>query len=109
MSPIDVTGERLADDAIYLNEDRYEKPKELFKFLADNKDKLIATKRAQVVTKDMPVIITPTIVFDSKLMAKKAAGEPIESANLSSLKVVCIINTTNFLDSHMDLHLISFY
>lgn len=28
-------GERIADDAIYLNEDRYEKPKELFKFIAD--------------------------------------------------------------------------
>lgn len=79
--------------------------KELFKFLADNKDKLIATKRAQVVTKDMPVLVSPTIVFDSKLMAKKAAGDPIDSTNLSSLKVVVIINTTNFLDSHMDLHL----
>jgi len=28
-------GKRLADEGIYLNEDRYEKPKELFKFIAD--------------------------------------------------------------------------
>ena len=77
--------------------------KELFKFLADNKDKLIATKRAQVVTKDMPVIIAPTIVHDAKGANKEYS--PVDSANLGSLKVVCIINTTNFLDSHMDLHL----
>lgn len=76
--------------------------KELFKFLADNKDKLIATKRAQVVTKDMPVIVAPTIVH-AKTKANKA--EDFETEGKSSLKVVVIINTTNFLDNHMDLHL----
>lgn len=79
--------------------------KELFKFLADNKDKLIATKRAELKKKDMPILINPTIVYDAKLKAKKESGEPIDATNLKSLKVVAIINTTNFLDSHMDLHL----
>jgi len=31
---MDLPGQRVADDPIYLNEDRYEKPKELFKFIA---------------------------------------------------------------------------
>lgn len=77
--------------------------KELFKFLADNKDKLIAQKKAVKKEVDCGVIVSPTIVFDSKLR-KKAAGEP-DPSSLNSLKVVCIINTTNFLDSHQDLHL----
>lgn len=79
--------------------------KELFKFLADNKDKLIATKRAELKKKDMPILVSPTVVFDAKLKAKKEAGEPVDPSNLNSLKVICIINTTNFLDSHQDLHL----
>ena len=74
--------------------------KELFKFLADNKDKLIAQKKAILKTEDMGVLVQPTFVVKST--ANKAAVNP---ENLSSLKVVCIINTTNFLDSHMDLHL----
>jgi len=79
--------------------------KELFKFLADNKDKLIARKKAVKKEVDCGVIVSPTIVFDAKLSAKKAAGEPVDASTLNSLKVVCIINTTNFLDSHQDLHL----
>ena len=79
--------------------------KELFKFLADNKDKLIAQKKAEFKKKDMPFIVSPTVVYDKKQIARKTAGEPIDPSTLNSLKVVCIINTTNFLDSHMDLHL----
>jgi hypothetical protein len=79
--------------------------KELFKFLADNKDKLIATKKAVKKEVDCPVIINPTVVFDAKTAARKAEGQAVDAANLASLKVVCVINTTNFLDSHMDLHL----
>lgn len=79
--------------------------KELFKFLADNKDKLIAQKRAELKKKDMPVLVDPIIVTDAKHRAIKEAGKPADIASISSLNVVCIINTTNFLDSHMDLHL----
>jgi hypothetical protein len=78
--------------------------KELFKFLADNKDKLIAQKKAVKKEVDMPVIINPTIVFDAKHKALKE-DQPIDITSLKSLKVVCIINTTNFLDAHQDLHL----
>jgi hypothetical protein len=76
--------------------------KELFKFLSDNKDKLIAQKKAIIKKEDCGVILAPTIVVDPKFVNKSA---PVDSSSMASLKVVCIINTTNFLDSHMDVHL----
>jgi hypothetical protein len=79
--------------------------KELFKFLSDNKDKLIAQKKAVIKKEDCGVILSPTIVIDPKQKANKAENGTIDPVNLTSLKVVCIINTTNFLDSHMDVHL----
>jgi hypothetical protein len=78
--------------------------KELFKFLAENKDKLIAQRKAVIKKEDCGVLLVPTIVIDHKKTNKAEAGI-IDPVNLKSLKVVCIINTTNFLDSHMDVHL----
>lgn len=75
--------------------------KELFKFLVENRDKLIAQKKAVKKEADCPVIVSPIVVTDPKV--SKKAGEKID--NLNSLKVICVINTTNFLDSHNDLHL----
>ena len=71
--------------------------KELFKFLADNKDKLIAQKKAVKKESDCSVAVAPIIVHEK-------VNKAVDS-NLDSLKVVCIINTTNFLDSHGDVHL----
>jgi hypothetical protein len=79
--------------------------KELFKFLAENKDKLIAQKKAVIKKEDCGVILAPTIVIDPKHKAIKTVNGIVDPVNLTSLKVVCIINTTNFLDSHMDVHL----
>jgi hypothetical protein len=79
--------------------------KELFKFLAENKDKLVAQKKAVKKEADCPVIVKPIIVTDPKLSANKAEGEMMDPMNINSLKVVVVINTTNFLDSHNDLHL----
>jgi hypothetical protein len=79
--------------------------KELFKFLNDNHDKLVAQKKAIFKKEDMSLPIYPTIVFDSKHIATKQQDQPINPLKLDSLKVVCIINTTNFLDSHMDVHI----
>ena len=75
--------------------------KELRKFLFDNKDRLIAQKKAVKKEVDCSVIVRPVIVHDPKF-ANKAVQNPV---NMDSLKVVCVINTTNFLDSHMDVHL----
>lgn len=79
--------------------------KELFKFLSDNRDKLIAQKKAVKKEVDCSVIVKPTLVIEQKRGANKADLMMMIPANMDSLKVVCVINTTNFLDSHNDLHL----
>ena len=71
--------------------------KDLFKFLTENREKLIAQKKAVKKESDCPVIVSPVIVTEKTI---KAA--PIKK---DSLTAVCVINTTNFLDSHNDLHL----
>jgi hypothetical protein len=78
--------------------------KELFKFLSENRDKLIAQKKAVKKEADCPVIVLPTIVRNQKESANKAM-KPEDMMTADSLKAVCIINTTNFLDSHGDVHL----
>jgi hypothetical protein len=77
--------------------------KELFKFLVENRDKLIAQKKAVKKEADCPVIVAPIIVHDAKKKANKAEGDDL--LQMDSLKVVVVINTTNFLDTHCDLHL----
>ena len=77
--------------------------KELFRFLAENRDRLIAQKKAVIKKEDCGVIVNPTIVIKNNSTNK--ANTNIDPSNLANLKVVCIINTTNFLDSHMDVHL----
>jgi len=77
--------------------------KELFAFLLENRDKLIAQKKAVKKEADCPVHIAPVIVNDVK-KASKAETKPGDKKS-DSIKVVVVINTTNFLDSHNDLHL----
>jgi Zn ribbon nucleic-acid-binding protein len=75
--------------------------KELFKFLTENREKLIAQKKAVKKESDCPVIVAPIIVSTKKEMGVFSGIRE----GKESLKVVCVINTTNFLDSHNDLHL----
>jgi hypothetical protein len=84
------------------DESKFKTKKELFKFLFENKDSLSAQKMANLKTADC-VSFSPTIIR-SKEDADKA-NEPIDVANLSELKVVVIINTTNLMDSHADVHI----
>ncbi len=73
----------------------------LQKFLFENKSTLIAQKGA--VLKEADGIGLSSIQFANKKGADKS--EPIDAANLSELYVKAIINTTNIIDSHMDLHI----
>lgn len=84
----------------------FETKKELFKFLASNRDKLIAQKKAVIKHADCPVVVKPVFVIDpAKKSVNKAAEAPSELIKQDSIKVICVINTTNFLDSHNDLHI----
>lgn len=74
--------------------------KELFAFLVENKAQLIAQKKAVKKEVDCSVLVAPVRVSE-KVSAKKE----IANTDPDVMKVVCVINTTNFLDSHNDLHL----
>ncbi len=82
---------------------KFETKKELFSFLIENKDKIIAQKKS-IKKKADGFLHIHTIDNKGKLKANKA-NEPIDITNISELKVVAIINTTNFMDSHMDVHI----
>jgi len=86
------------------NDLEFKTKKEMFRFMAGNRDKLIAQKKAVMKQGDCPVIIDPIIALEPKAAAKKAIGEQIEPSDIKSLNVEAVINTTNFMDKHDDVH-----
>jgi len=82
----------------------YATKKEMYSALVENKDILIAQKKAIKKEVDCGVVVNPIIVRD-KQEANKQDGDIIDPINLNELKVVVIINTTNFLDKHGDVHI----
>jgi len=77
--------------------------KELFQFLSENREKVIAQKKAVKKEADCPILVAPVLTYGYKTNANKA--DQIAPSDFNSLKAVCVINTTNFMDSHDDLHL----
>lgn len=75
--------------------------KELFKFLVENKETLIRQKKAILKHGD------GYLYAGGKSMkgdgSTKAA--PVDITDKTELKVIAIINTTNWMDSHKDVHL----
>lgn len=78
---------------------RFQTNKELFDFLSSNKDALIATKMATIKHADS---VCYDCFISSINVANKAEGI---SSNPNVLTVKAVINTTNILDSHGDVHL----
>jgi hypothetical protein len=74
---------------------------ELFKALRENKADLIATKKMTVKEADAVVFVPP--VVDSKGETIKA--DTVDTADVTSIKAELVINTTNLMDSHSDVHL----
>ena len=72
---------------------------ELFDFLVKNKSTLIAQKKAELKRAD-------AISFAPQLVLLKQDADKSESKveNINELKVTAVINTTNLLDSHGDVH-----
>lgn len=74
---------------------------ELFKKLRENKSILIAQKKMQNK-------FTDAFDFTSVLVKEKISSDKTESEeemNPNQIKVVSIINTTNIMDSHRDVHI----
>jgi len=85
----------------------FAKRKDLFNFLVENKSTLIAQKKACVknyVRDGMHFDGVPFngVLFDDKDKAMKA-NAPV-SLDILALKVKAIINTTNIIDSYLDMH-----
>ena len=79
----------------------FEDKRELFSSLKEHKHTLIAQKRA--TTKYADSTFHYVSVLDDKGHATKAESNNI--ADLDKLEVKLVINTTNLMDSHSDVHL----
>lgn len=84
------------------DESKYNTKEELIEFLVENKDSIMAQKKAELKHADC-VSFSPVIVRDKNSANKE--NEPINTENLFELKVVVIINTTNLMDGHSDVHI----
>lgn len=74
---------------------------EMFKALRENKDTLIAQKK--MITKEADAVVYVSKIEDSKGNALKA--DSIDITEVNKLKLKLVINTTNIMDSHSDVHL----
>lgn len=74
---------------------------ELFKALRENKADLVSTKKMQ--TKECDAVFNVVPLINEKGETVKA--ETIDTANVNQIKVELVINTTNLMDSHSDVHL----
>lgn len=79
---------------------------ELFKFLKTNKSLLISKKKS-VMKKADSVLYTPTTSNKDGQAIK--AMDVLESVDLEQIKVSAVINTTNILDSHGDVHIVGLW
>lgn len=80
----------------------FKEQKELYKFLVDNKETLVAEKK--YFTKHGDCMAFNHVLYDAKGTVIKA-NAPVDSSTLSQLKVSVVINSTNIMDSHGDVHL----
>jgi len=87
----------------YYNGKEFPTKKAMFDFIIENKDTLIAQKKA-VMKRAEAFISQPTLVGKKQSIANKEDGNITDPVNIDKIKVVVIINTTNFLDKHGDVH-----
>lgn len=79
----------------------FETKKELFDYLVKNQDRLIAQKKAQMKKAD--AVMYGAVPFIKGGLAEKA-NKPV-TEDLDELKVKIVINTTNLMDTHDDVHI----
>jgi hypothetical protein len=78
--------------------------KEIFNYLVKNEALIFNAKKS--VTKEADGFISaPLYVDDKGNLVNKAEGDVLPTTESGRLKVVPVINTTNWLDSHGDVHI----
>lgn len=83
----------------------FQNKEELFKALRENKETLIAQKK--MITKEADAIVFTPEVFNAKGDSFKA--ENVDATTINKLQLKLVINTTNVMDSHSDVHLKSIW
>lgn len=81
------------------------KGKELFKFLKENKHLLISEKKMNLKKADPFFCSSSRLSVNEKGEVEEKANEAVADDNLSELTVKVVINTTNLLDGHSDVHI----
>lgn len=79
---------------------KFETKEELFKALKENKAELIATKKMQ--TKEADAFFN---VVSNNVPQTANKSEVKKEENVNQIKAEMVINTTNLMDSHSDVHL----
>jgi hypothetical protein len=80
---------------------KFETKEELFKALKENKAELIATKKMQTKVADAFF----NVVSNDVILGSANKSEVNKEENVNQIKVEMVINTTNLMDSHSDVHL----
>lgn len=81
---------------------KFESKDELFKALVDNKAELIATKKMQ--TKEADAVFN-IVKSEENTIGLANKTESNSNSEPNKLKLKLVINTTNLLDSHSDVHI----
>jgi len=79
---------------------QFETKDELFKALKENKAELIATKKMQTKEAD-----STFNVIDKDFIIGTNKSDVTKAEDINTIKAELIINTTNIMDSHSDVHL----
>lgn len=79
--------------------------KEVFDWLVNNQDFLKTLRKSESKFTDAMTLDFVSFAVNEKGQALKAAEPTAEVEDTGKLKVKCIINATNILDSHRDLHI----
>ena len=86
-----------------IDKSKFPTKKELFDFLIENKQQLIAAKKSQIKhAEGFSYSSHVNVLFDKDVAHK--ANEVISNPS-NTLNVLAVINTTNWLDSHDDVHI----
>lgn len=80
---------------------KFNSKKELYDYLIKNEDKIIAAKKAAIKFAD--ACNFGAYSFEKDQFADKA-NKPVKD-DLTEIKVKAVINTTNLMDSHSDVHI----
>lgn len=83
----------------------FDTKEKLFKFLKENKSLLIANKKSGMKRADSVSFLPPI----EKTEANKAGLDVLDTVDLEKIKVSVVINTTNIMDSHDDVHMVGIW